>query len=712
MKKKQIILLVEDEAVIALSQKLSLEKYGYTVVIAGTGEKAVDIIKQSSDIDLVLMDIDLGKGINGPETASKILSLIEIPIIFLSSHTEPETVGMTEEISSYGYVVKNSNITVLDASIKMAFKLFSANNNLKTTKNKLEATLNTLPDILFEVGLDGCYYDIHTHYKDLLYKPSKDLMGKKISDVLPSEASDIIISAIKEANEKGYSSGKHYSLAVPAGDHVFEIFTSPINFSSKNKRFVFLSRDITDTEKIKTKLLLSEKTYRGILDSISETIFIQDKDGIFLDVNKATEKMYGYSREYLIGKSPEFLSAPGKNDLVELKKYVQRAYSGKAQVFEFWGIKKDGTIFPKTVSLTSGDFFGERAVIAVARDISAQKHIEKTIKENNNILSSITNTMQSALIMIGREGRVTFWNPAAERILGYSAEEVLGKNGIENLLALEKNREGFKKALEQFLKTGKGKHLGSSYESEVIKKDGTIINVEIGLSSVNVHGIWHAVEVIRDISERVASEKRVANLLLEKETLLKEVHHRIKNNMNTIRSLLLLQAGIIENSPSIEVLEDAAGRVLSMMELYDKLYQSSDYNYLSSKEYIAPLITEIIKNFPNSNSVIVEKNIENFDLNIKKLQPLGIIVNELLTNIMKYAFPNINNGRIEVTLSIFGTKICLKIVENGKGIPAEIDFKNSTGFGMQLVSMLADQLDGTIRIERGDRTGIILEFPA
>ncbi len=466
-----------------------------------------------------------------------------------------------------------------------------------------------------------------------------------------------------------------------------------------------------DNRNMEDELLISGETYRGIIDSLSEAVFIQDKNGIFLYANYAVEKIYGYKKEYFIGKDHSFITAAGKNDLDKVSEYIKKAYSGVPQSFEFWGRKKDGIIFPKAVSLTAGEYFGKKVVIAVARDISDKKRIEKTIIENNNILSSITNTMHSALIMVGNEGKVIFWNPAAERIFGYSSDEILGKNNSAYLLAPEKHRKGFKIALEKFLKTGHGDHIGTSYESEVLKKDGSIITVVIGLSSVKINGIWHAVEIISDISERVASEKKVKNLLLEKETLLKEVHHRIKNNMNTIRSLLMLQAGIIEDSTSIEVLEDAAGRVMSMMELYDKLYQSSDYNNLFAGDYLSPLITEIIANFPNSNSVKVEKNIEDFILDVKILQPLGIIVNELLTNIMKYAFPNIDNGIIEVSLSISETIVCLKIIDNGKGMPEEIDFKNSKGFGMQLVKMLSDQLKGTIRIEHGEGTGIILEFP-
>ena len=854
---KKTILLVEDEALIALGKKVALEKYGYTVLTVTTGEKAIEIIKGLSPIDLILMDIDLGRGMDGTQAASLILEICDLPLIFLSSHTEPEIVEKTEMITSYGYVVKNSSITVLNASIKMAFKLFSANYKIKTTMNKLEATLNTLPDMLFEVGLDGYCYDIHTQHTELLFKPPEEMIGKRIRDFIPLQAADVIMSAIEEAYEKGYSAGKQYELMVPAGTRSFEISVAPIARSKEKPRFIYLTRDITDrkftesslkekeekyhninnlfkvmantmsdliwakdldknylfankatcdkllyskdasepigkgdmffvnrlrneypdnpdwhtfgelcidsdeetlkagkamqfyeygnvcgkflyldvhkaplynsdgiligvvgsarditeNKKMEDKLFLSEETYSGIIDSLSEAVFIQDKDGKFLNVNHAVEKIYGYKREYFVGKDPSFITAPGKNDLDKVSEYVKKAYSGVPESFEFWGRKKDGTIFPKTVSLTSGDYFGTKAVIAVASDISESKKNENLLRDNNAILNSIANTMQSALIMIGREGRVYFWNPAAERLLGYTAEEVLGKNNIENLIAPERYRGKFRKALDKFLKNGEGIRIGTMYESEVINRNGVEIPVEIGLSAVKIHGSWRAVELIRDISERKVAKEKINGLLTEKNTLLKEVHHRIKNNMNTIRSLLIIQAGLIEDVSSVEVLEDAAGRVQSMMKLYDKLYRSSGYDYLSVKEYLSPLVGEIIDNFPNSNSVEIEKYIEDFILDVSILQPLGIIVNELLTNIMKYAFTDRANGIITVSASILEKKVSIIIKDNGKGIPESISFENSKGFGLMLVSMLTKQIGGTIRIERGNGTEINLEFP-
>ena len=234
--KKKCILLVEDEAIIAMSQKIFLEKYGYKVLTINTGEKAVgifkkenelelviipesiktplekigytvliapnankaiDIINENNDIDLVLMDIDLGKGIDGTQAAEEIQKIRDIPIVFLSSHTEPDIVKKTESITSYGYVVKNSSITVLDASIKMAFKLYYANKKMEAELNKKRQIEKFLHDSeikyrrLFETSKEGILIldvetgiilDVNPFLINLLGYSYKTFLGKTIWD--------------------------------------------------------------------------------------------------------------------------------------------------------------------------------------------------------------------------------------------------------------------------------------------------------------------------------------------------------------------------------------------------------------------------------------------------------------------------------------------------------------------------------------------------
>jgi two-component sensor histidine kinase len=216
--------------------------------------------------------------------------------------------------------------------------------------------------------------------------------------------------------------------------------------------------------------------------------------------------------------------------------------------------------------------------------------------------------------------------------------------------------------------------------------------------------------VKEDITERKEAEKKIQNLLTEKELILQEVHHRIKNNMNTIKGLLYLQAIEMKDTAAAGALHEAENRVQSMMILYDKLYSSHDYQEMSINSYLGPLIDEILVNFANHSIVKVEKDIANFTLDANVVFPLGIIVNELLTNIMKYAFIGRESGIITVSAKKNESTVTISLGDNGKGIPESINFDSSTGFGLNLVGMLTSQIGGNIKIERGDGTKFVLEF--
>ena len=130
----------------------------------------------------------------------------------------------------------------------------------------------------------------------------------------------------------------------------------------------------------KTKLRLSESTYRGILDSLSDAIYILDKDGCFLDVNIAAQELYKYDIESFISKTPEFLAAPGLNNLEQTFAYIQEAYNGNPVRFEFWGLRKDGSVFPKEIRLTPGMWFGKKVVIAAGREMTERKQAEEALR--------------------------------------------------------------------------------------------------------------------------------------------------------------------------------------------------------------------------------------------------------------------------------------------------------------------------------------------
>ena len=177
------ILLVEDDAILALLEKKQLLEEGYRVNHVTSGEKALDLVFGKREIfDLILMDIDLGNGIDGTETATQILKQLEVPILFLSSHTEREVVRKTETITSYGYVVKNSGFTVLDASIKMAFKLFDAHENIKNKKEHLETVLHSIGDAVIATDKEGIVVKMNPVAEYLTGWKFDEGQGKKLKD--------------------------------------------------------------------------------------------------------------------------------------------------------------------------------------------------------------------------------------------------------------------------------------------------------------------------------------------------------------------------------------------------------------------------------------------------------------------------------------------------------------------------------------------------
>jgi len=223
---KKTILLVEDDAIISMSGKISLQKLGYDIEIARTGEQAVELCKTGASIDLVLMDIDLGAGIDGTEAARLILQDRDIPVVFLSSHTEPEIVAKTEKITSYGYVVKSSSTTVLEASIKMAFKLFHAND---VYKNTFEFSINGLCIHRMLYTADATPFDcefigVNPAFEGATGLDSRTLIGRTIRDLYSDKEADEVIKLYAEVLTSGIPARKEIWFEPTGSSFLLSVF--------------------------------------------------------------------------------------------------------------------------------------------------------------------------------------------------------------------------------------------------------------------------------------------------------------------------------------------------------------------------------------------------------------------------------------------------------------------------------------------------------
>ncbi len=835
--KKRVILLVEDEALIALSEKRALEKYGYEVSVAASGEEAIEAAFGNAALDLVLMDINLGPGLDGTQVAERILRDREIPIIFVSSHSERGIVEKTERITSYGYVLKSSSITVLDASIKMAFKLFDANRALKESEEKFRILSERSGEGIY-IMKDAIFTYVNPRFGAIFgYSPGEltDKLGPK--GLIRIEDFGLVMDRYEKMLEGDREQYLTSCRGVRKDGSAIDIEVSGNVFVYQDQRAVMGTvKDVTQSKRVQRALEKSEKLYRSILDASPDGIAILDAAGNIAMYSQRLLSMFGYAegqdlRGHFIG---EFISPEDLNKAIS--NFSRRMGGTERSLSEYRGLKKDGSIvdievngaiiknedddasemviivrdisqrvltelalrksedgyrrlfedagigiayfspegriisinrsaardlgedpdalagksifelFPRPIVDTYFDHIRQAllsdmvninedyvdlptgrkyllgifkkmrdpdgrvsGVQVILKDLSAHKDLESRLSAENGLLRAITTHARDAIILMDGQGLVRYWNPAAENIFGYAPHEALGRNA-HDFLAPERYKARYESALARFLASGQGSAVGTITEMEAFVKTGEEISIEMALSGVKTPDGWFSVGIIRDITKRKQVEAMLQGLLERQELMMKEVHHRIKNNMNTIQSLLDLQAGTLDDSSAVLALREASSRVGSMMVLYDKLYRSPDIDSVSVGEYLPSLIEEIYSNFPDSRTTEIRIEVEDISLGPAKLQPLGIIINELLTNVMKYAFKGRPKGSIEVLAALRGRLVHLEIRDDGVGMPEDIDFSKSTGFGMTLIYYLTKQLNGDIRIERGKGTSIVLEF--
>jgi len=308
-------------------------------------------------------------------------------------------------------------------------------------------------------------------------------------------------------------------------------------------------------------------------------------------------------------------------------------------------------------------------------------------------------------LTLGRNGSILEANLTASNMLGLSRGNLV-KQSFSQFI--------YKEDLPVYFDF-KNKSLDSSslqsYEIRINRKQGNPFWVMVDINKLQTEDSSQLSRVIiSNIDEAKRDREKVSLLLQENELILREVHHRIKNNLNTVMSILSLHANSSDNASVIEALQDAKGRVNTMLILYNKLYTSRDVHEASLKDYLTPLISEIVGLFPNLAKIKVITKFDKTKISVQLLPSLGIIVNELLTNIAKYAFEGRDSGQIKITAELNNKTIRLVISDNGVGFPETVDIRNSNGLGLQLVNLLVQQHNGSLKVEVNNGTTIILEL--
>lgn len=319
---------------------------------------------------------------------------------------------------------------------------------------------------------------------------------------------------------------------------ILEIYERPIFKDGKITGIQGVAHDVTERSKYEENLKQSELSYKGLFDSVSESIYIQDENGLFLAVNDGAVKMYGYSKEELVGKTPEFVSAPGKNNITEVIKCVEKAFNGEIQQFEFWGKRKNGEEFLKDVRLYPGTYFNKRVIIAIANDITEKKKAEKLLRESEERYKLIAENTADNIAVFNLNLDYVYISPSCKKMLGYSPDE-LKELGLKNLLLpkyLKYIYEIFNEELENEKIGNIDPNRNRIIETEQYCKNGEIIWVESIITFIrDENGIpKNILALSRDVTPRKNAETQKEIAL----KALKESEEKYRNLVQNINDVL------------------------------------------------------------------------------------------------------------------------------------------------------------------------------
>ena len=425
-----------------------------------------------------------------------------------------------------------------------------------------------------------------------------------------------------------------------------------------------------------------------------------------------TEKSRSFYKEYqnTLSYFILFLLAIGCILSISILIYIDRSILSRLSKFS-----RDITIIGRKGDLSARmPLEGEDELSSLAMSINSMlARIETSqdqLKKSELEFRSLIKLANNSIILTDGSGKIILWNRSARNMFGYSEDEILGKP--ISMLFPDEYRKSYQKIVNNPYNFSDS-HKGEIYESYGFKKDKSKFMLEISHISWEIKDEKFYCAIIRDITDQKRVENEIKDSLREKEALLKEIHHRVKNNMQIISSLLSLQSKYIKDKDSFGVFKESQNRVKSMAMIHEMLYNSKGLAKIDFTEYIKDLVNDLFSSYGiDENNVEIKIDTDPIFLNVDTSIPCGLIINELVTNSLKYAF---KNGRhtekmIYIKLHRKNRNIVLVVGDNGTGLPKGVDLEHSPTLGLRLVRSLVDQLNGTLEVHSTFGTEFRINF--
>jgi PAS domain S-box-containing protein len=558
-------------------------------------------------------------------------------------------------------------------------------------RQHLVAIVESSDDAIISQTLEGLITSWNRGAQRLYGYTAQEVLGKPVSILIPPDLTDEFLQILERLSRGEYID--HYETQRLRKDGTrldVSLTISPIRDASG--RLIGASKiahDITERKR-------AEERLRLVVEAAPNAIIMVARDGTMVLVNSQAEQLFGYPRQELIGQPIELLLPdrfrachPRDRDAFFATPTSRPMGAGR----DLFGRRQDGTEVSIEIGLNPLETAEGTFVLASIIDITERKRAEERFR-------LVVEAAPSALLMVDAHGAMTLVNSQTERLFGYSRDELLGQP-VE-MLVPERFRAALPGYREGFFQAPTTRAIGAGRDLFGLCKDGREVPIEIGLNPLRTEEGPLVLVSIIDITERAQAAQRLMNSLREKEVLLREIHHRVKNNLAVISSLLYLQSSTTQDEQTLRMLQNCRDRVYSMALVHERLYRSEDLASVDFAEYTEELTNQLFRHHVlSADTIRLKLDIETIPLDIDRAIPCGLILNELISNALKHAFPNGRSGEIRVSLQrTRNGGLVLSVADNGVGLPDEATLQARRSLGMHLVHSLATQLDTQIEFLR------------
>jgi len=647
--------------------------------------------------------------------------LFLIPIIFVA-YRYPERgisfsliVGILNMLLHYPfislltepYLVFVNSIVLVGAGV--AISLLSGEVNKE--KARYEAIFSTSQAGILLIEHPGLVIrEVNTRIERMLSYSPGELQGVPLSRVWKDEKEmEAFFSAIADVRS---ASDVETRLLRKNGEEIVVLLSVG---SGYGKSVVLTVTDITGrkiAEKEREQERLRSQTY---LNTAGVMLFVIKANHTISLVNRRANEVLGTSGEQIIGTDWFSSFLPEKNREEERQKF-NRILTGKPvnnDSFEYTILTRKGErLIAGHFTALQDDNSLTNAVLYSADDVTEARRMQEEIRLSEANYRTLFEVGGTATAILTREGTLTLINTRFERLSGYSKAEVENRMHWHDFIPRRGETHGYgnDKTVHPAIRWPPEIDAGrmpamqpQEYEVRFQIRDKTYRDVIIWTSAIP--GTDRYVASILDISSRKKAEDELLGSLQEKEVLLKEVHHRVKNNMQVISSLISLQSDKISDPESLERLRESQNRIKSMALVHESLYQSENLASIDPVGYLKNLASEVISSYSLDTTIDVEFDIMVHVMDIDTALPCGLIVNELVSNSLKHGFKGRNQGKITIKLTETDDEYTLSVRDNGCGLPADFDIAGLDSLGIKLINVLTRQMRGTIEIETGGQGG-------